>query len=167
MIWNSLRRKPGVRGSILLCAHNQIVNVFKMDIKVYSDGASRGNPGISAIAFIILDWDDKLLKSNSKYVGIRTNNQAEYEALISALESASKLTDQQVTCWMDSELVVKQLNGEYRVRNPKLKTLWLKVQELKQSFQRVTFKSAPRTNLHIKQVDRLANQALDGVKNNL
>jgi ribonuclease HI len=138
-----------------------------MGIKVYSDGASRSNPGISAIAFIIFDWDDKLLKTHSKGVGIRTNNQAEYEALISALESASKLSYQQVTCFMDSELVVKQLNGEYKVRNPKLKTLWLKVQELKQSFRRVTFKSVPRNDLHIRQVDRLANQALDGVKNNL
>ena len=89
------------------------------------------------------------------------------DALISALESASNLTDQEVTCCMDSELVVKQLNGEYHVRNPTLKTLWLKVQELKQSFRRITFKSVPRTDRHIKQVDRLANQVLDRVKNNL
>ena len=141
--------------------------MLKLRLKVYSDGASRGNPGISAIAFMIMTEDGRLLKKYSKYVGIRTNNQAEYEALISALESASKLTDQEVTCCMDSELVVKHLNGEYQVRNPKLKTLWLKVQELKQSFQRITFKSVPRTDIHIKQVDRLANQALDRVKNSL
>jgi len=140
---------------------------LKLRLTVYSDGASRGNPGISAIAFIIMTEDGILLKRYSKYVGIRTNNQAEYEALISALESASKLTDQEVTCFMDSELVVKQLNGEYQVRNPTLKTLWLRVQELKQSFQRITFKSVPRTDIHIEQVDRLANQALDRVKNNL
>ena len=138
-----------------------------MRLRVYSDGASRGNPGISAIAFMIVTEDGRLLKRYSRYVGIRTNNQVEYEALISALESASKLTDQEVTCCMDSELVVKQLNGEYRVRNPKLKTLWLKVQELKQSFQRITFKSVPRTDIHIKQVDQLANQTLDRVKKNL
>ena len=141
--------------------------MLKLRLKVYSDGASRGNPGISAIAFMILDEDGNLLKKYSKYVGFRTNNQAEYEALISALESASELTDQEVTCCMDSELVVKHLNGEYQVRNPKLKTLWLKVQELKQSFQRITFKSVPRTDIHIKQVDRLANQALDRAKKKL
>ena len=140
---------------------------MKLRLRVYSDGASRGNPGISAIAFMIVTEDGRLLKRYSRYVGIRTNNQVEYEALISALESASKLTDQEVTCCMDSELVVKQLNGEYRVRNPKLKTLWLKVQELKQSFQRITFKSVPRTDIHIKQVDQLANQTLDRVKKNL
>ena len=141
--------------------------VLKLRLRVYSDGASRGNPGISAIAFMIMTEDGRLLKRYSKCIGVRTNNQAEYEALISALESASNLTDQEVTCCMDSELVVKQLNEEYQVRNPKLKTLWLKVQELKQSFQRTTFKSDPRTDIHIKQVDRLANQALDRVKNNL
>jgi len=141
--------------------------VLKLRLKVYSDGASRGNPGISAIAFMIMTEDGRLLKRYSKYVGIRTNNQAEYEALISALESASELTDQEVTCCMDSELVVKQLNGEYRARNPKLKTLWLKVQELKLSFQRITFARVPRTDIHIEQVDRLANQALDRVKKNL
>ena len=141
--------------------------MLKLRLRVYSDGASRGNPGISAIAFMIMTEDGRLLKRYSKYVGVRTNNQAEYEALISALESASELTDQEVTCCMDSELVVKHLNGEYQVRNPKLKTLWLKVQELKQSFQRITFKSVPRTDIHIKQVDRLANQALDRAKKKL
>jgi ribonuclease HI len=140
---------------------------LKLRLRVYSDGASRGNPGISAIAFMIITEEGRLLKRYSKYVGIRTNNQAEYEALISALESASELTDQEVTCFMDSELVVKHLSGEYKVRNPRLKTLWLKVQELKQNFGEITFKSVPRTDMLIKQVDRLANQALDRVKNNL
>ena len=116
---------------------------------------------------MIMAEDGRLLKRYSKYVGIRTNNQAEYEALISAPESASELTDQEVTCCMDSDLVVKHLNGEYRVRNPKLKTLWLKVQELKQKFQRITFTRVPRTDINIEQVDRLANQALDRVKKNL
>ncbi len=135
-----------------------------MRLKAYSDGASRGNPGISAIAFVIMTEDGRLLKKYSKHVGIRTNNQAEYEALISALESASALTDQEVVCYLDSELVVKHLNREYRVRSPKLKALWLKVQELKENFRRVTFKNVPRTDRHIEQVDRLANQVLDRAK---
>jgi len=137
-----------------------------MMIKIYSDGASRGNPGISAIAFIIMAEDGKLLKKYSRYVGIRTNNQAEYEALISGLEAASKLTDQEVACYVDSELVVKHLNGEYRVRNPELKALWLRVQELNQKFRRITFTNVPRTDTHIRHVDELANQALDSAKNN-
>ncbi len=135
-----------------------------MKLRVYSDGASRGNPGISAIAFMIMTEDGRLLKRYSKYVGIRTNNQAEYHALISALKSASTFTDGEVTCCLDSELVVKQLIGEYRVRSPRLRTLLLEVQELKQNFQTIDFRKVPRTDRYVAQVDRLANQALDRVK---
>jgi len=142
-------------------------NVSEMRLILYSDGASRGNPGISAVAFMIISGDGKALEKQSEYVGIRTNNQAEYEALISALEFASTLTDQEVTCYTDSELVVKHLNGKYRVRNPKLKILWLKIQKLKQRFREITFKNVPRTDIHIEQVDRLANRTLDKVEKNL
>jgi len=137
-----------------------------MRLEVYSDGGSRGNPGDSAIAFKIVRENGRLLKRYSKCLGIRTNNQAEYEALISALKSASKLTDQKVTChcYLDSELVVKQLNGEYKVKDPELKTLWFKVQELKQKFKRITFTNVSRTNPHIEEVDRLVNEALDRAK---
>ncbi len=138
-----------------------------MRLRVYSDGASRGNPGISAIAFVIMTEDGRLLKRYSRYVGIRTNNQAEYQALISALESASTFTDGEVTCYVDSELVVKQLVGEYQVRSPKLKTLWLEVQGLKRDFQIIDFRKVSRTDRYIEQVDRLANQALDRVRSRL
>lgn len=134
---------------------------MKSRLKVYSDGASRGNPGPSAIAFMILSGDEKILKRHSKYVGVVTNNQAEYEALISALEFASKLTSQEVVCYIDSELVVKHLNEEYQVRNPKLKTLWLKVHELRKNFEKISFIHVPRTNTYIQEVDCLANQILD------
>lgn len=138
---------------------------MKLRLKVYSDGASRGNPGPSAIAFMILTEDGKILKRHSRYVGIRTNNQAEYAALISALEFASKLPSQEVVCYLDSELVVKHLNGEYQVKNPKLKNLWLKVKELEQKFQKTSFMYVPRTDRYIEKVDLLANQTLDKVTN--
>lgn len=138
--------------------------MLKMKLRVYSDGASRGNPGISAIAFMIMTEDSRLLKRYSKYVGIRTSNQAEYHALISALESASTFTEGEVTCYLDSELVVKQLVGEYRVRSPRLRTLWLEVQKLKQNFHTIDFRKVPRTDQYVAQVDRLANQVLDRVK---
>jgi len=134
---------------------------MKSRLRVYSDGASRDNPGPSAIAFIIVGEGGEILKRYSEYVGVRTNNQAEYEALISALEFASGLFGQEVVCHMDSKLVVKQLNGEYRVRNSKLEILWLKVHELKQKFQKISFVHVPRTDTYIQVVDRLANQALD------
>jgi len=136
-----------------------------MKLKVYSDGASRGNPGHSAIAFIILSMEGKIQKKFSKYLGIRTNNQAEYEAVISALESASKLTNQEVVCYMDSELVVKHLNGEWQVRNPNLRILWRRVHGLTHNFLKTSFKHVPRTDNYIKMVDKLANQTLNGMSN--
>jgi len=136
-----------------------------MKLKVYSDGASRGNPGQSAIAFIILSMDGRIQKKFSRYLGIRTNNQTEYEALISALEFASKMTSQEVICYMDSELVVRHLNGEYKVRNPNLRILWSEVHELTRNFQKTSFKYVPRTDKYIKMVDRLANQTLDRMSN--
>jgi ribonuclease HI len=134
---------------------------MKSRLRVYSDGASRRNPGPSAIAFTVVGEGGEILKRHSEYVGVRTNNQAEYEALISALEFASGLPSKEIVCHMDSELVVKQLNGEYRVRSSKLEILWLKVHELKQKFQKISFVHVPRTDTYIQVVDLLANQALD------
>jgi ribonuclease HI len=124
-----------------------------MKVEIFSDGASRGNPGVSAIAFMILSMDGQLLTRQSKYVG-----------LIAALESASKLHVQEVVCYLDSELVVKHLSGEYRVRNLILKRLWLRVQELKKRFHQITFKHVSRVDKHIVEVDRLANQTLNSVR---
>ena len=130
-------------------------------MRIYCDGASRGNPGPSAIAYIILSNSGKVLRKRFKCVGFMTNNQAEYRAVIHALKAACKFTDQQIACFTDSELVVNQLNGEYKVNNPKLKTSWQKVQGLKKSFRKVTFEHRPREDAFIKEVDSMANQALD------
>jgi ribonuclease HI len=135
-----------------------------MKLQVYSDGASRGNPGVSAIAYMILDEENRMLKRKSTYLGVRTNNQAEYEALLTALQSASEFDDDEVECYLDSELVVKQLNGQYKVRNENLRVLWLKIQKHKQNFRKISFTYVPRTNSRIQEVDRLANLALDGIK---
>jgi ribonuclease HI len=134
-----------------------------LNLITYSDGASRGNPGISAIAFMILDEDGNVLKRHARYLGIRTNNQAEYEALLSALNAAAQITNQAVTCKLDSEVVVKHLTGEYRVKDPELKVLWLKVQRLKQKFSKVTFRQTARTNRYIQEVDLACNRALNNV----
>jgi ribonuclease HI len=134
-----------------------------MSVTIYSDGASRGNPGNSAIAFTIIDEDGKALKRHAAYLGTRTNNQAEYEALISALTAAAQITNQTVTCKLDSELIVKQLNGQYHVRNPELKLLLQKVQQLTQKFKKVAFTYTARMNPHIKEVDLAANRILNRI----
>lgn len=99
--------------------------------------------------------------TKSRCIGSRTNNQAEYEALIAALKSAIALRAEEVVCNLDSELVVKQLNGYYRVKNLELKKLWRKVQELCKSFKKSSFTSVPRTNIQIQKADALVNKALD------
>jgi ribonuclease HI len=99
--------------------------------------------------------------ARSRYVGMRTNNQAEYEALIAALESALTLGAQEVVCHLDSELVVKQATGEYRVKNTTLKKMWSKVQELSKNFKKVSFVNVPRANINIQKADALVNEALD------
>lgn len=132
-------------------------------LRTYSDGASRGNPGPAAAAAKIVDENGVVAKKFSKFLGRKTNNQAEYEALIEALQLARDFTQGYVHCFLDSELVVKQLNGEYQVRNPRLEVLWLKVRELQQHFQSVSFNHISRTDKNMKEMDRLANRVLDSV----
>lgn len=130
-------------------------------LTVFSDGGARGNPGPAAIGFLILSDKGQVLMAKSRYVGSRTNNQAEYEALITALESAIAMHAEEVICNLDSELVVKQLNGYYRVKNVELRKLWRQVQELCKSFKKCSFTSVPRTNIQIQKADALVNKAID------
>jgi ribonuclease HI len=128
---------------------------------MFSDGGARGNPGPAAIAFVALSETNQVLISDSRYIGSRTNNQAEYEALIAALQAAASLRAEEIVCHLDSELVAKQLTGEYAVKNPELKKLWRKVQELNRRFKHVSFISVPRTNRQIQKADALVNEALE------
>jgi ribonuclease HI len=128
---------------------------------IFSDGGARGNPGPAAIGFLILSEKGQVLMAQSRYVGSRTNNQAEYKALIAALESAKELRAEEVICHLDSELVVKQVAGEYSVKNKELKKLWDRVRELNRNFKKAIFTSVPRTNIQIQKADALVNEALD------
>lgn len=132
-----------------------------MRLKVYSDGGARGNPGPSAIAFLVVSEEDVVLHKASLFLGDHTNNQAEYWAIITALQYAASAKTEEVTCYLDSELVVKQLTGQYSVRNPELRKLWEMTQKLILSFRKVTFINVPRTNLFIQQADSLLNHILD------
>jgi len=130
-------------------------------LKVYSDGGARGNPGPAAAAFLIVSENDMVLRAESHFLGERTNNQAEYEALIAALEAAAQLCAEEIICHLDSELVGKHLTGEFKVRNADLRRLWSKVQELKRCFKRVSFVNVPRINKYIQEADGLVNEQLD------
>lgn len=126
-----------------------------------SDGGSRGNPGRGAIGVIIRD-DDKILEEYGEMLeGTVTNNVAEYEGIIKALLRASKYTQKEITCIMDSELIIKQLLGEYRVKNKKMKELFLKVQKLQLRFDKITYIHRPRNDKYQKMADWLVNRELD------
>ena len=130
-----------------------------MELVLYTDGASRGNPGPAGAGALITDRDGTTVAEKAVYLGEATNNQAEYQALLIGLEEAVKLAPARLTVRMDSELIVKQLNGEYRVRNRDLQPLHGRARELMQRFGEVCVVHVPREeNTH---ADRLANQAID------
>lgn len=128
---------------------------------LYSDGGARGNPGPSAIAYLALTEQGETIKAYSNFIGTHTNNQSEYKALIAAIEFVATLEVEEVLCHLDSELVVKQLNCQYTVRNLELRNLWRKVNELKTCFKKVSFVNVPRSNPQITIADSLVNKALD------
>ena len=94
---------------------------------IYSDGGARGNPRPAAIGYVISDEHSDILKKIGKVIGSTTNNQAEYKALIAALESAKELGATHVVCYLDSELVVKQITGLYKIKEPGLQALAMDV----------------------------------------
>ncbi len=126
-----------------------------------SDGGARGNPGPGAIGVVVRKDGEILIKYSALIGKFVTNNVAEYEALIKALELASECTKGEITCCLDSELVVKQLLGEYRVKNPKLLELFLKVQRLQENFEKIIYKHVGREDDFQQIVDELLNNELD------
>ena len=134
---------------------------------IYTDGGSRGNPGKAGIGVVICNEKGQEVKKYGEYLGDNlTNNEAEYKAVIFALKKFKALfgkklaenTDVEIRA--DSELVVKQLNGGYRLENPKIQQFFIEVWNLKFDFRSVKFKYIPREKN--KEADRLVNEALDG-----
>src|SRR3989304_5673135 len=108
-------------------------------IKIFTDGGARGNPGPAAIGIVIKDSHDVILKEYAESIGSQTNNVAEYSAILKALELAKQFHPEQIDCYLDSELVVKQLNQEYKVRDANLQKLFVKVWNVKLQFKKVHF----------------------------
>jgi ribonuclease HI len=128
---------------------------------IYADGAARGNPGPAAIGVTIKDEPGRLIARISRRIGITTNNQAEYRAIIAALEKAISLGTRQVEVKSDSELVVKQINGQYKVKKITLRPLYQKVIQLIGSLEGFTISYIPRQQNA--EADKLANKALDKI----
>ncbi|PIR26065.1 MAG: ribonuclease H [Deltaproteobacteria bacterium CG_4_10_14_0_2_um_filter_43_8] len=130
-----------------------------MELTIYTDGAARGNPGPAAAGAILFDAEGETLGTVSEYLGETTNNQAEYRALVLALEKAKSLGGKKLKIFADSELMVKQVNGVYRVKHDDLKPLFQKVLQLLDSFETFSLEHVRREKN--KDADRLANLALD------
>lgn len=129
-----------------------------MQATLYTDGGARGNPGPAAIGYV-LSFEDGREVHGSEYIGEATNNQAEYRALIAGVTRAKEEGVTNLTCLLDSELVVKQLNEEYRVKDADLKPLYAQVTALVPSFLQISFEHVPREKNT--EADVLVNQALD------
>lgn len=135
-----------------------------MDILIYTDGASRGNPGESASGYVIYDIDGNLLHEETVYNGINTNNYAEYNAIIRALKWCMNNIvgrDTNIRLFSDSQLAIRQINGKYRVRSEILKGMYKEVISLSKSFASVSFSNLPREDRIIAYVDRKLNLLLD------
>ncbi|PIR06311.1 MAG: ribonuclease H [Candidatus Komeilibacteria bacterium CG11_big_fil_rev_8_21_14_0_20_36_20] len=126
--------------------------------KLFTDGGARGNPGPSAIGGVLYS-EDKLIDSFSEYLDHGTNNQAEYQALIFGLNIALKNKITELECFLDSELIVNQLNQEYKVKDKILAKLFVKVWNLSQLFKKISFTHIERSKN--KEADALVNKALD------
>lgn len=126
---------------------------------IYTDGGARGNPGPAGIGAVIFDEKKTVLAEISEYLGVATNNQAEYQALIAALKRATTLGAKELECYLDSELVVKQLKREYKVKNKDLAPLFLTIHNLSLNFKNINYTHIPREKNSL--ADRLANEAMD------
>ena len=131
-----------------------------MSARLYTDGGARGNPGPAAAAYVIESEDGEVLASHGEAIGTATNNVAEYRALIAGLERAAKLDLMELDVRSDSELMVKQMRGEYRVKNETLQELQQAAARAARALGRVTYTHVRRE--HNELADRLVNEALDG-----
>ena len=127
--------------------------------RLSTDGGARGNPGPAAFAYVLEAEDNTVLAAHGEAIGVATNNVAEYRALVEGLRKAVEVGVDELEVVSDSELLVHQMRGEYKVKNEALKLLWVDAQELADKLRKVTFTAVRRE--HNELADRLVNEALD------
>jgi ribonuclease HI len=139
--------------------HSPVIAPHPDKVKIFADGGSRGNPGPSASGFVVLDLEDNLLVDKGVYLGVTTNNQAEYTALKLALEECRKMQVKEVQVYMDSMLVVNQMKGIFKVKNRDLWPIHEAIKQLATGFQHIAYSHVPRE--FNKLADTAVNRALD------
>ena len=130
-----------------------------MKAKLFTDGGSRGNPGPAAYAYVLEAEDGTVLDARGEAIGVATNNVAEYRALVAGLERAVEAGVDELEVVSDSELLVKQMRGEYKVKKAALRELSSEASQLERQIGRVTYRAVRRE--HNELADRLVNEALD------
>jgi ribonuclease HI len=130
--------------------------------RLSTDGGARGNPGPAAYGYVLEAVDGTVLAAHGETIGTATNNVAEYRALVAGLEKAVELLVDEVEVVSDSELLVKQMRGEYKVKNPALRELWEEAQSLERRLGKVRYTAVRRE--HNELADRLVNEALDALE---
>ena len=130
-----------------------------MKAKLFTDGGSRGNPGPAAFAYVLEAEDGTVLDARGEAIGVATNNVAEYRALVAGLERAVEVGVSELEVVSDSELLVKQMRGEYKVKNAALRVLSFEAAQLEGQIGRVTYRAVRREDNEL--ADRLVNEALD------
>jgi ribonuclease H / adenosylcobalamin/alpha-ribazole phosphatase len=130
-----------------------------MKARLSTDGGARGNPGPAAFGYVLETEDGHVLAAHGEAIGRATNNVAEYRGLVAGMEKAAELGVDELEVVSDSELLVKQMQGEYRVKNEALRELWEDANDLERRFRRVRYKAVRRA--HNELADRLVNEALD------
>ncbi len=130
-----------------------------MKARLFTDGGARGNPGPAAYGFVLEAEDGTVLAAEGRAIGVATNNVAEYSGLVAGLRKALELHVPDVEVVSDSELLVKQMRGEYRVKNETLRTLFVEASTLARSLQSVEYRHVKRA--HNELADQLVNEALD------
>jgi ribonuclease HI len=132
-----------------------------MKLKTYTDGGARGNPGPAAVGVLICDEGGEILLEHCETIGEATNNVAEYRALIEGIKRAKELGASELDCYLDSELVVKQLKGEYKLKTFHLQKLFDEVRKAERELKRVSYTHLRREEENIRRADQLVNLALD------
>ena len=131
-----------------------------MSLVIYSDGGSRGNPGKSAYAIVVTE-NDRVIHEHTEFLGINTNNYAEYRGLIAGIAKALELKAQDVEFVMDSELVIRQMRGEYKVKSPNIRELHEDAKRLSSMIPNVRFTHVKRENPMVSRADALLNAEMD------
>ena len=129
-------------------------------LSVYSDGGSRGNPGKSAYAIVVVD-SGEIIHEHAEFLGVHTNNYAEYRGLIAGISKVLDLKATDVEFVMDSQLVIRQMNGEYKVKSPDMKALYDDAKTLSSMIPNVRFRNVRRSEEFIPRADVLLNQEMD------